>query len=463
VSSFAPPRTQSLIAWTLAIAALLGSLMQALVVPVLADLPAQFGVTPAAASWAVTATLISGGVSALVLGSLGDRYGKRRMILIALLALAAGSAICALAPSIGWFIVGRTLQGIATAVLPLAIGVLRDVVESGGLYRRLALLSTVTALGGTFGFTVAAVLVGVMDWRLIFGAIAVIAAGVILLVRRAVPHVAGLRGGQKPDVLGVVALTIGLVLLLLGLSNGVEWGWGSPLTLGSLIGGAAVLIIWGSWELRIPAPIVQLRQLGKRPILLTNSVAFLAGVALFIMMLGQSQLVQLPVETGVGLGQSAVVTGLCFLPGGILALFLPRVASRIIESRGPRRALVLAQTIFALGPIWLLFFRTETWHVAVAATFVTVGLVLGFAAAPALLMLFTPPEATGEAVGANNLFRTIGGAAGSAIMGAFLTATAVGGAGAGITTADALVTAFLLAAAASVAGAVMAHFAYTRG
>ncbi|MFD0659133.1 MFS transporter [Thermocatellispora tengchongensis] len=297
------------------------SLMQTLVIPLIPDLPRLLDTTPANASWVVTATLLAAAVCNPVSGRLGDMYGKRRMILLSLAMMVAGSAICALTSSLGLVVFGRVLQGCAVGVIPLGISIMRDELPPRRLGSAMALMSATLGVGGAIGLPLAAFVAQRADWHALFWLSAAVGVLNLLLVLFLVPE-SPVRAGGRFDLPGALGLTAGLVCLLLAVSKGGDWGWGSPLTVGLFAGAAVILPLWAWAELRIRAPLVDLRTTARRPVLLTNLSSVCVGFALFAMSLILPQVLQAPPETGYGLGLSLLETGLCLAPSGLVMMIL---------------------------------------------------------------------------------------------------------------------------------------------
>lgn len=121
----APPKPNAVVA-VLALAGIVVSLMQTLVIPIVPELPKLLDAEASDTAWAVTATLLAASVATPVVGRLGDMFGKRRMLLLSIVLLVSGSVVCGLADSLVPMIIGRALQGLAAAVVPLGISIMRD-------------------------------------------------------------------------------------------------------------------------------------------------------------------------------------------------------------------------------------------------------------------------------------------------------------------------------------------------
>ena len=230
----ATTRTRPLVAITvLASCGLLVSLVQTMVVPLLPQFPQLMSVSPSTASWLITANLIAGAVSAPVLGRLGDMYGKRKMLLVALALVGIGSLLGAVAPNIIVLLVARALQGTAFGVIALGMSLMRDVLPPDRVGSGVGLMSASLGFGGAIGLPVTGVVAQFANWRWLFAGAAVIAVFQILMVRRLVPE-SSLHGGGRFDAVGAVGIGSALVCLLLAISKGNNWGWTSPMVLGLL-------------------------------------------------------------------------------------------------------------------------------------------------------------------------------------------------------------------------------------
>ncbi len=284
----------------LALTGIVVSLAQTLVVPILGQLPQIFSTSAANTSWIVTVTLLAGAVATPVLGRLGDMYGKKRMLLVAITPFIIGSVICALSTSLAPMILGRALQGLANGMVPLGISLLHDVLPPGRVGSAIALMSSSMGIGGALGLPIAAAVTQFADWRVLFWATAAVACVAAIALWRILP--AGRRPATSAsfDSVGVVGLAVGLVALLLGVSKGSQWGWGSTITIGCLVFAVVVLLAWGRYELGRPHALVDLRTTARPVVLLTNLASILVGFAMYAMNLILPQVMQLPVALGYG-------------------------------------------------------------------------------------------------------------------------------------------------------------------
>jgi len=414
----ASPRANLVVA-VLALAGITVSLMQTLVIPLIPALPGLLHASAADATWAITATLLAGAVATPTMGRLGDMYGKRRMLLISLSALVAGSTIGALSDSLVPMVAGRTLQGLAAGVIPLGISIMRDELPAERLGSATALMSASLGVGGALGLPAAALLAENADWHALFWTAAGLGLVVTVLVVALVPE-SPVRTGGRFDVLGAAGLSIALVCLLLAISKGADWGWGSAATLGLFAAAAVVLLLWGRWELRSPRPLVDLRTSARRQVLLTNIASAVFGFAMFAMSLVLPQLLQLPAATGYGLGRSMLVVGLVMAPSGLVMMALAPVSARITKTRGPKVTLMLGAVVVAAGYALGIVLMSATWHLVLVSSVIGAGIGLAYGAMPSLVMGAVPVSETAAANSLNTLMRSIGTSVSSATAGLIL-------------------------------------------
>ncbi|MCK1822256.1 MFS transporter [Streptomyces sp. XM83C] len=403
----------------LAYGGILMAVMQTVVVPLLPDLPRLTGASPAAVSWMVTASLLAGAVLTPVLGRAGDMYGKRRVLLLSLALMTAGSVICALTADIGLLITARALQGAAVSVVPLSISILRDELPPERRGSAIALMSSTVGIGAALGLPAAALVIQYANWHTMFWVTAVLGTAGITLIGWAVPE-SPVREPGRFDVTGALGLAAGLVCLLLAVSQGGEWGWGSPTVLGLFAGAAVVLALWWRHQLRAARPLVDLRLVSDPRVGLSHVAALLTGFAFYANTLVTAQLVQAPEASGYGLGLSIVQTGLVLLPSGICMLLLSPLAARISAARGPKITLALGAAVIAAGYGVRIADSRSLPMIMIGATVVSIGTTLAYTALPALILRAVPATQTASANGVNVLMRTVGQAVSSAAVAAVL-------------------------------------------
>lgn len=408
---------QLVILLVIGVGALMVSLTQSLLVPVLSELAVDLKTGGDGVAWLLTSTLLVGAIAVPAFGRLGDLYGTRRMVLVALGALIAGSLICALSDNLAMMIVGRSVVGLSVATVPLSISLVGVTLPREHAGSGIALISAMLGVGGALGLPLAGVIAEYADYHVLFwicvagGILAV--PGIALLVPEP-PRVA--KG--RMDLLGTALLGGAMLALLLPLAQGSKWGWSDPLTVGLLAASVVLIVVFVLVELRLKSPLVDVRTTARPSLLLTNLASLCVGFALFATLIGTASYVQAPAATGYGFGKSILVGGLCMLPGGIAMLLLSPVSAKL----RPRTALIIGSLIIAAGFASRIWLTGSLWQVILGASIAGAGTGIAYAAMPGLIMRAAPRSELAAANGLNALFRSVGSSLASAIGGAILAA-----------------------------------------
>lgn len=439
----------------LAFAGIVVAVMQTLLVPVIKDLPQLLHTAPTNATWVLTSTLLSGAVATPIMGRLGDLYGKRRMLIASLAVMVVGALVSAVTDDLLTMIGGRTLQGFAMGAIPLGIGLMRDTLPREKLGSAMALMSSSIGVGGGLALPAAALVAQHTDWHALFYGAAGLGVLSIALTLLTVPE-SPMRAEGSFDLLGALGLSAGLVLLLLPITKGSDWGWSSGTTLGLFAAAVAVLLLWGLMELRVKAPLVDLRTTARREVLLTNLASIMVGVSFYVVSLVLPQLLQLPTATGYGLGQSMVVAGLCVAPLGLTMMFTAPVYARLSARYGPKVTLIIGLVVIAVGYAGGLGLMDAAWQTIVTSVLLGAGIGLAYSSLPALIVGAVPASETGAANGLNTLMRSIGTSVSSAVIGMVLANTAHHVGGMAVPTMHGFRVSFLIATGAVAVGLLMA-------
>ena len=413
---------QNLIVAVLAFAGMSAAFMQTLLIPIQGELPRLLDAPAADTAWVITVTLLTAAISNPIAGRLGDMFGKRRVAIASMSMLAIGSVICAVAPGILTLIVGRALQGVGMAVIPLGISMLRDMVSAQKLGTSIALISATLGVGGALGLPVSALVTENAHWHMLFVLSAFLSVLALALIVIVVPKTY-IRAGGRLDLAGAIGLTIGLGGSLLSVSQGNQWGWTSPATLTSLAVGLIAFAIWGWYELRVTDPLVDLRVSVRPVVLITNLASVAMGFAMFACNIAFPQILQLPV-TGGGMGLDILSASLLLMPAGLAMLVMSPVAGRIERRFGARPLLVAGAGVISVGYLLCLVLPLDARTITIINTIIGAGIGLGYAAMPVLIMSSVPRTETAAANGLNTLMRSLGITIAAALVGALLAGTA---------------------------------------
>lgn len=440
----------------LGFAGLIVSFMQTLLIPIQGELPQLLGASRNDTAWAITITLFVGAISMPISGRLGDMFGKRRVAMWLLCLLVAGSVVAALSDSILPLIIARGLQGIGLGVVPLGTSMMRDVIPPHRLGSSVAVMSATLGVGGAIGLPVSGFVAERFDWHVLFWVSAVIGAVSLLLIGLIVPA-STVRTPGRFDFAGAIGLTAGLAGVMLAISRGEEWGWTSPSTLALGAGGVVVLLLWGYLELRIQRPLVDLRVNIRSTVLLTNLASIAMGFALYASNVAYAQLLVQPDEAG-GIGLSLLHAGLILMPAGLMTLLMAPLVGRLHRRIGAKPLLIGGAIVLSAAYATAALLELEWWHVLIINAVNGVGIGLGYAAMPILVIQAVPVTETGSANGLNTLMRALGTAVAAAMVGSVLAHSAVAFDGVSYPTEDGFRLSFILGMIAAALAALIAAF-----
>jgi EmrB/QacA subfamily drug resistance transporter len=396
------------------------ALLQSLVIPVLTTVQHQLHTTQGTATWVLTAYLLSASIMTPILGRFGDMTGKKRVFVATLIALAAGSLLAALAPSIGVLIVARVIQGIAGGMIPVAFGIIRDEFPARKVTGAVGILASLTAVGAGLGIVLAGPIVNLLGYHWLFWIpmiLTVIAAvSAVLLVPESEVRTPG-RISWLPAVL----LSAWLVALLVALSQAPSWGWGSGTVTGLLAGTVVLAVAWVITELRAATPLIDMQMMRRTAVWTNNLVALLIGVGMYATFAFLPEFVQTPSAAGYGFGASITRSGLMLLPSAITMFCVGMFAGRLAARLGGKVLVVAGCLIGGVAMAILAFAHHQQWEIYLSSAIMGVGFGLAFAAMSALVVAAVPPSQTGVASGMNANIRTIGGSIGAAVMASIVT------------------------------------------
>lgn len=399
------------------------SLLQSMVNPVLPTIEAALDTDQATVTWVLTAYLLSASVFTPIIGRIGDKVGKERMLVVALATLAIGSLMAALAPSIGVLIAARAVQGVGGGVLPLTFGIIRDEFPRDKVAGAVGTSAALLAVGGGVGLVLAGPLVETLGYHWLFWLPMVATALAAVAAAIWVPE-SPERTPGRINVGSALLLSGWLVALLLAVSQGHVWGWSSALVIGLFVAAVVLLPVWVIAEMRSADPLVDMRMMRIPTVWTVNLVSLLFGMGMYSMFAFLPQFLQTPEFTGYGFGVSVTASGLLLLPQ-TAATFVAGISSgRLAAAYGSKVVLVAGAAFTALGTLGLAVLHDQLWQVVVETSVLGLGFGLAFAAMSNLVVDAVPQSQTGVASGMNANIRTVGGALGGAVLASVITAGA---------------------------------------
>ncbi len=409
----------------------------------IADLGRDFSAASIAdLSWAITAYAVPFAALLTPAGRLAGPLGLRRLFAGGVGLFTLMSAVCALAPTLGVLIGARALQGAgAAAMIPASLAILLLAAPPERRASAVGLWSAAAALAAAAGPALGGLLVDAFGWRSLF--VINVPLGVALVVAaRAVLRPGARQSGALPDPLGTTLLVVGIAAVVLGLTEGSTWGWGTVATVGSLAGGVTAVAASLARSGRVAVPAIETRLWRSRTFAVANLASLLYGLALYPwLLLGVLVLTQL-------WGYSELEAGLAMSPGAVVAAAAAVLAGRVAARIGTRPVVVAGGLVLAGVALWIALALTsepqflELWLPGgVLIGLGTGALTTGTSTAAALAVA---PARFADATGLNTTARQVGGALGVAALALIVQATP------GL---DGFVAVYVLCGAASLAAA----------
>jgi MFS family permease len=407
--------------------------------------------------WLITAYLLVGAGAAAVVARLGDMYGRRRLTLILLGITVFASLLSASTSSFALILVGRSLQGLAAAMLPLCFGLVRENIPPAHRSVAVGIVMSGASAGTALGLVAGGAIVDHFGWHAIFLVSALMAAVSWVLIRLLVPVSPVNRDPHAPVDIGSVFLFVpAVVALLLAISNAKTWGWASPQVLGLLVVAALLVAVWIRRSLRHPAPLIDVRLFANRSVAIANiSYALLALGGLQVAMVF-SLLLQAPRWTGPGLGVSAALAGLIQLPGSMIGVLVGPIAGLAMRRFGSRAVMILGGTVAALGWAAACVGHGSTTIILLLVLVIASGTFLIYTAGPNVVMDNVPQERTSEATGMLAVIRSIAMGIGAQLVAILLATSTVGNGGAKYPDAGAYLLTFVVITGLCVLAAIAA-------
>jgi EmrB/QacA subfamily drug resistance transporter len=406
--------------WTLVVTGLaifMVMLDNLVVTNALTSIREDLGASLEALEWTVNAYTLAFAVFLLTGAALGDRYGRRRVFVIGLSIFTVASAAAALAPTTGALIAARAVQGLGAGIVaPLSLTILSSSVPAERRGLALGVWSGVSGLGVALGPLIGGAVIEGISWQWIFWLNVPVGLALAPLAARRLAESHG--PATRLDLPGLALASLGLLGVVFGVVRGNPAGWGALQVVGPIAAGAALLVAFVAWELRSGAPMLPMRFFRSRAFAATNGVSLAMTFGIFgsIFLLAQFfQTVQ---------GYSPLEAGLRTLPWTAMPMLVAPIAGILSDRVGARPLMSLGLFLQAAAVVWLaLVSETGVAYGTLVPAFVMggTGMALVFAPAANAVLGAVRPEEAGQASGANNAIRELGGVLGVAVLGAVFT------------------------------------------
>ncbi|SEF37535.1 drug resistance transporter, EmrB/QacA subfamily [Amycolatopsis pretoriensis] len=405
-------------AWTVGVMCTAVGLVIAMVTIVNAALPAlaaDTGATQPEQTWIVDVyTLV---LAALVLpaGALGDRYGRRGVLVAGLLVFAVGCAAPVFLDTSTWLIVARAVTGFGAAmIMPATLSIITASFPAQRRGRAIGIWAAVAGVGGLGGLVLAGVLLQHFSWHSVFLGPAVLSI-VLVAASLTVPTS---RGSAGFDVLGAVLSALAIGAVVYGILRVADLGWGSGVVLGSIAGGLVLGALFVGYELRRASPLLDVRLFGNAAFAagsVSVTVQFTAAFGMFYALAQYLQLVQ---------GYSALKSGLALWPVAVSLFPLSLASAPLVRRFGLRAVTCVGLAVIVAGMVLIGQLDAGSGYVALAIAVCVLGAGIGVTAPAATSAILdnVPPAQYGVASAVNDATREVGAALGIALVGSVLSA-----------------------------------------
>jgi EmrB/QacA subfamily drug resistance transporter len=364
----------------------------------------DLGTSLAAMQWVVNAYTLCMSALLLIGGAAGDQFGRRRMFLIGVVIFGLASLGCGFAPNVNVLIVSRALQGVGAALLiPCSLALIGAAFDENERGAAIGVWSGASAIAAGLGPILGGWLVDHASWRAIFLINPVLATFAVWIALRHLPESRDPQAGSALDWRGAILVFAGLGALVYGLIEAATLGWRSPIVLGSIVGGALLLVIFVLEERRSRSPMMPLDLFGSSTFSGVNLLTLLlygalGGALFFVPFL----LIQVH-------GYSATATGAMFLPFALILGILSRRAGALADRVGARVPLIVGPAIVALGFVLLALAtpNPQYWALLAPMTVLGVGMAVTVAPLTTTVVNAVPARQTGVASGINNAVASV--------------------------------------------------------
>ena len=391
--------------------------VEIMLTPSLPKISFQYGIDAAQASLILSLYTVFGTAINPIVGKLGDIYGKKRILSYVLIAYAGMATLTSFAPNYSTLVISRTFQGVGLGIFPLAFSLVREQYPRDLIPRAQGMISAMFGAGLALGLPVGALIANNWGWQTNYH------IATPLIVALTVITIIGVRESvyrnptAKMDYIGAGVLGGALALIVLGLSEGANWGWYSTPILAMLITGVLIFIPLVLFERRQTAPLLDFKQLGQRNVLISNIVGLVVGLGMLLSF--QSIVYQLENPAPSGFGFDVFKGGLYLLPMAITMLVVMYPVGVMISRVGTKPFIFAGGLIGAIGFL-LLSTATTSAQIPEYLVVSSIGMAMLMASIQNLLVLSVRPQEMGLATAMNTVFRNFGSSLGAPIAGSIL-------------------------------------------
>jgi len=408
----------SLVLFTVTISVLLVNFVETMVVPGIPIIQTEFLISASDASWITSIVLIVGAAAAPLFGRLGDLHGKKKMFVISLGFYLVGVGVAAIAPSFEVLLIGRGIQGMGFAVLPLGTALIVDAFAKEKVAMAQGVISGMVSVGSAAGLVIGAYMIQDVGWKSAFDIAFVLSILTFILSIKVLKNDVPSQS-SKMDYVGTMILTAGIIFILMYMTNAPQTGWVSIANLAILVLGISLTTYFFIYEKRSTHPLINLKLLRIRNVMIANLVGIVASIAMFLTYIAVIYYAQLPEPYG--LGMDVISTGLVLAPATLAMLFVAPLVGKIMVKKGPRPVMIVGSIIMIIGFAMFIVERSSPLFLTIDGTVAFIGSVAIMVPMVNMNSVSLPREDVTVGLGFNSMLRNVGGSIGPILAAMILT------------------------------------------
>jgi MFS family permease len=419
------PITVSSSAWTalaiisgLALVTMYGETM---VLPAIPDFIKDFGITYNTSSWILSSYLIAGAVMTPIAGKLSDLYGKKKILLVVMMIYSAGILAGGFANTFPVMILARIAQGVGMSMFPIGFGIVQEIFPSKKLAMAQGIFTSTFFGGAVVGLLVGAKIISDYGWHATFFSVFPIAIGLAFIMARFIcikkSDDKNNPQSMKIDIKGVMALSVTVILFLMGLSYLEEISSGNLNSLAFFVAAATSMIIFVRIEKKATQPLVDLKLLANKVLLPSNIIIMTVGASTFMVYQTIPILIRSPQPLGFGGDPIAIAN--VQLPFMIISLVVSAASGFFLTKVGNFKLTALGTIICTIGFFSIFAFHSTEPMIAATLTIISVGLSFSIVGAFNIILVLSPQKVVGISLGMTVLLALVGNSIGPSLAGMY--------------------------------------------
>ncbi|QKR00295.1 MFS transporter [Metallosphaera tengchongensis] len=397
---------------------LLINYVETMVVPAIPTIQNDFSISSTLASWITSAFIIVGAVVSPIFGKLADLYGRKKMYLISLGSYLIAVGLAGFSPTIYTLIGARAIQGLGYGIFPVGLAIITDVLPPEDVATAQGLLSGSVGIGTALGLIVGAYIDQNLGWQYAFHTAFFLSLAFFVVILLGLKDT-GTRVKQSIDYVGATLITLGMVLILVYITEGPSLGWLNYENLTMLTLGLLLVLAFIPVELRVRDPLVDMRLMRIRNVMVSNLVGIVSSIALMIMYFGIIYYAQLPPPFGLGL--DIFSAGLTLAPATVVMLIVGPIVGKLTGDIGPKPLLLVGSVISVMGFLLLISNRSSSQALVEDVIVAGTGMISIIIPLINMIAVSLPETARGIGLGVNTLLRNLGASIGPVLATSIMT------------------------------------------